>query len=114
TGTDASLGVAGLIPFYSGVTRKFPDKGTLLDHATEVVYPVLGLYGGDDQGIPQSALNELDEKLDTAGVDHDIVVYPGAPHSFFDRRATDYADASADSWKRILAFVAAHSQQVKA
>jgi carboxymethylenebutenolidase len=114
TGTDGSLGLAGLMPFYAGVSRKFPDKGTILDHAAEVVYPVLGLFGGADQGIPESAIKELDDKLDAAGVEHDLVVYPGAPHSFFDRRATDFADASADSWKRMLAFVSAHSEPAHA
>jgi carboxymethylenebutenolidase len=32
-------------------------------------------------------------------------VYPGAPHSFFDRKYTEFAEASADAWKRVQAFV---------
>ena len=44
--------------------------------------------GGADQAIPVSDVEAFDQKLDTAGVDHEIVIYPGAPHSFFDRRAT--------------------------
>jgi len=42
-------------------------------------------------------------------VEHEIVVYPGATHSFFDRRATEFAEASADAWKRVLGFIAAHT-----
>jgi carboxymethylenebutenolidase len=38
-----------------------------------------------------------------------VVIYPGAPHSFFDRRATDYADASADAWQRVLGFIGAYT-----
>lgn len=114
TGTNASLNLAGLMAFYAGVTRNFAGKGTMLDNATQVAYPVLGLFGEEDQGIPPSALKELDEKLDIAGVEHDIVVYPGAPHSFFDRRAADFAEASADAWQRMLTFVSAHSQPVQA
>jgi carboxymethylenebutenolidase len=41
-------------------------------------------------------------------VEHEIVTYPGAPHSFFDRRAAEYAEASADAWKRVLGFISAH------
>ena len=36
---------------------------------------------------------------------HHIVTYPGAPHSFFDRRYAEYTDASADAWTRILNFI---------
>ena len=38
---------------------------------------------------------------------HELVTYPDAPHSFFDRKATEYAAASADAWRRVLAFVGA-------
>jgi carboxymethylenebutenolidase len=111
TGTDPTLGVAGLIPFYSGLTRPIEGKGTALENADKVKYPVLGLFGGADQGIPESAVKQLDEALDTAKVEHTIVSYPGAPHSFFDRHAVDFAQASADSWRRILEFIGAHTAQ---
>jgi carboxymethylenebutenolidase len=32
-------------------------------------------------------------------------VYPGAPHSFFDERAAEHAEASDDAWRRVLAFL---------
>jgi carboxymethylenebutenolidase len=51
----------------------------------------------------------LDKNLDQAGIEHEIKIYPGAPHSFFDRRQADFADASADAWQRILSFIHAHS-----
>jgi len=70
---------------------------------------VLGLFGGADQGIPPEQVQEFDEALDKAGVEHKIIVYPGAPHSFFDRRATDFAEASADAWRQVLSFIAAHT-----
>ena len=104
------FGFAGLIGFYSGFTRAFPGaKGPLLEEAAHIKYPVLGLYGGADQAITRDQVETFDAALDKAGVEHEIVVYPGAPHSFFDRRAGDYAEASADAWRRVLAFIAAHS-----
>ena len=50
----------------------------------------------------------FEHALAEAGAEHEIVVYPGAPHSFFDRRHEDFADASADAWERVLGFVARH------
>ena len=90
------------------LTRNFGGAGTLLDQAEKIHYPALGLFGGADQGIPVSDVHTFEEKLKNAGVEHEIIIYPDAPHSFFDRRATDYAEASTDSWKRILDFVSAH------
>jgi carboxymethylenebutenolidase len=111
SGTQAEFGVAGLIPFYSGFRRALDPRGTALDAATEVKAPVLGLYGGADQGIPEEQVHELGNKLTQAGVEHELVIYPGAPHSFFDRYQTEYADASTDAWTRVLAFIAAHTSK---
>ncbi len=105
SGTNRTLGFAGLIPFYAGITRDFGAGGAILDKASEVRYPVVGFFGGADQGIPEEAVREIDEKLDSADVDHTIMIYPGAPHSFFDRRSAEYADASSDAWQRLLAFI---------
>ena len=104
TGTQ-QLPLAGVIGFYAGMSRDFGGAGTLLDRAAAIRYPSLGLFGGADQGIPTEQVEQFDQELDTAGVEHEIVIYPGAPHSFFDRKATEFADASADAWGRVLGFV---------
>ena len=40
------------------------------------------------------------------GIEHEIVTYPGAPHSFFDRKQVDFAaEGSADAWRRVLGFL---------
>jgi carboxymethylenebutenolidase len=70
--------------------------------------PVLGLFGGADEGIPAEAIASFDTALGAAGVEHELVSYPGAPHSFFDRKATDFAEASADAWARVLGFIGDH------
>jgi carboxymethylenebutenolidase len=70
--------------------------------------PLLALMGGDDPGIPQEAIDEFEEALNAAGVTNEVVVYPGAPHSFFDRKYEDYAAESADAWKRVLEFIEPH------
>ena len=71
--------------------------------------PILALMGGDDPGIPQEAVDEFEQALRTAGVPNEVVVYPGAPHSFFDRKQADFAEESADAWSRVLGFIAANT-----
>jgi carboxymethylenebutenolidase len=102
------LDLTGVIGFYSGMSRDL-GGGTLLDRASQIRRPALGLFGGADQGIPPEQVAAFDAKLDAAGVPHEIITYPGAPHSFFDRRATEFAEASADAWKRVLGFIAAQA-----
>jgi carboxymethylenebutenolidase len=41
-------------------------------------------------------------------VEHELVVYAGAPHSFFDRKYEQFAAESADAWERVLGFIASH------
>lgn len=101
-----SFGLAGVIGFYGWPTG--PSRnGTPapVDIAAEMRGGVLGLFGAADQGIPPEAVATFDRALDAAGVDHEVVAYPGAPHSFFDRKAADFADTSADAWRRVLEFV---------
>ena len=45
-----------------------------------------------------------------AGVEHEVVTYEGAPHSFFDRKQEEFADASEDAWRRTLDFLERHAR----
>jgi carboxymethylenebutenolidase len=98
-------GLAGAIGFYGrpGPTRDGSPGPTA--RATELTAPILALMGGDDPGIPVEDVTAFDEALDAAGVEHEVVVYPGAPHSFFDRKYDQFAAASEDAWNRVLAFI---------
>ena len=58
--------------------------------------------GCNGQAKPIAA---FDDALDRAGVTHTTVVYPGAPHSFFDRKQEQFAQASQDAWRRTLGFL---------
>jgi carboxymethylenebutenolidase len=106
----SSLGYAGVIGFYGWPLglRRWPDRPRPIDAAPRFACPVLSIFGGADEGIPPAAVEAFDQALRQAGVAHESQVYPGAPHSFFDRRQTDFADASADAWARVQAFVARH------
>jgi carboxymethylenebutenolidase len=74
----------------------------VLDHADAIDRPVLGLFGGADQGIPERDVRAFAQAIGDHG---EVVVYPGAPHSFFDRSQAEHAEASDDAWRRTLAFL---------
>jgi len=100
------LGLDGVIGFYGwpgGTARGGVPAPT--DVADRLASPVLGIFGGADQGIPADVVDVFDGALAAAEVPHEIVTYPGAPHSFFDRKHAEFAADSADAWARVLAFV---------
>ncbi len=104
--TNRDLGLDGVVGFYAGLStqarRGFPGP---IERADEIAGPLLGLFGGADDHIPAEQINELDRRLTAAGVEHEIEIYPGAPHSFFDRSYAEHAEACADAWRRVLGFL---------
>ncbi len=97
-------GLAGAIGFYGGPGERNGEPGPV-QRAAEFEAPILALQAGDDQNITAADNTAFDAALSAAGIEHEVVTYDGAPHSFFDRRYAEYADASADAWARVLAFV---------
>jgi carboxymethylenebutenolidase len=101
-------GLAGVVGFYGPpIKRDDKDVDAPIEKLERMSAPILGLYGGDDPGIPVTAVEEFDRALTTKGLAHHLVVYPSAPHSFFDRTFAQWKDACDDAWRRVLGFVAA-------
>jgi carboxymethylenebutenolidase len=96
-------GVIGLYGTLAGPWRN--DAPAPLDLVGTIASPVLGLFGGADQGITPDHVAAFDAALGAAGVERQIVTYPGAPHSFFDRKAALFAADSEAAWAEILTFV---------
>jgi carboxymethylenebutenolidase len=108
--TTMGLGFAGAIGFYGWPTGSHRSGSPApADMASQMQGSILGIFGGADQGINAGVVEEFRTALATANVDHEIVTYEGAPHSFFDRKAADFAEASADAWRRTLDFVRTHT-----
>jgi carboxymethylenebutenolidase len=98
--------LAGVIGFYGRVASQGPeDSEAPVVLARDYACPVLGLFGGADPAITAEDVEAFRRALDDAGVPNEIVVYDGAPHSFFDRTYLQYGSESADAWTRILRFV---------
>ena len=90
-------GLKGCIGFYGRPERSEPFM-------SKMKAPLLMLIAGADF-TPQEAFHDFDKKLTEAGVPHDMHVYEGAPHSFFDRSFVQWKDACDDAWRRMLAFI---------
>jgi carboxymethylenebutenolidase len=104
------LGLAGAIGFYGSPVG--PGRGGApapADVADRVEAPILGLFGGADAGIPPEAIAAFDAALEHAGVEHQLITYPNAPHSFFDRKAAEYQAESDGAWVEVLEFIRAHA-----
>jgi carboxymethylenebutenolidase len=80
-----------------------------IDVAAALSVPVLGLYGGADQGISVQSVEEMRAALSRGTSGSELVVYPEAPHGFnADYRASYRKEAAEDGWKRMLAWFHAH------
>jgi carboxymethylenebutenolidase len=79
------------------------------EEAPEANAPVLGLYGSEDQSIPVEEVRQMEEAFAEAGITHEIQVYEGAGHAFFNDTRDSYdEDAAADAWPRTLEWFRTH------
>ncbi|MEA2597355.1 MAG: carboxymethylenebutenolidase [Thermomicrobiales bacterium] len=90
-------GLEGAIGFYG-------QPGRVRDAIGEMKAPLLLLVAGADF-TPVAEFEQFDRELENTGVPHRMVVYEGAPHSFFDRTYEEHRVASEDAWRQILDFV---------
>jgi len=102
------LGLSGAVGFYGSPTRERGGPSPVAV-AAQMTCPVLALQAGDDGHITAEDNAAFDAALTAAGVEHEVVVYDGAPHSFFDRKQEEFADASDDAWRRTQEFIAQHA-----
>ncbi len=88
---------------YYGQLVTDPDLLARLD------MPILGIFGGKDQGIPVERVRAFQAALEQLDKDVEIVVYPDASHAFANPSGTRYdPEAAADAWRRTVAFFDLH------
>jgi carboxymethylenebutenolidase len=100
-------GLAGAVGFYGMPGERDGAPGPT-DRAAEIEAPILALQAGDDEKITAEHNAAFEAALAAAGVEHELVTYDGAPHSFFDRKQEEFAEASEDAWRRTLEFIEKH------
>lgn len=80
-----------------------------VDIAADLKAPVLGLYGGADQGIPVATVDQMREVCKAAGKACEFVVYPDTPHAFHADYRPSYREGPAkDGWARLMAWLKQH------
>lgn len=88
-----------------GATVAFYGRTPPAEEVSEIQSPVLGLYGAEDGGIPVEDVRAMEEALARADIPHEIQIYDGAGHAFFnDTRESFNESAAADAWPRTLAW----------
>jgi carboxymethylenebutenolidase len=76
-----------------------------IDVVKEIKAPILGLYGGSDQGIPADTVEKMKAALKAAGSKSEIILYPDTPHGFHaDYRPSYRKEQAEDGWKRLNAW----------
>ncbi len=98
------FGFSGVIGLY-GSTEAILDAPGPWQLAKQLRGPILGIFGGADAYIPAESVESFQQALKESNVAHEIVVYPGAPHSFFDVQQEQYQDICADVWTRMIGFL---------
>lgn len=84
------------------IDRKAPSTAATFDYAGRITTPIVGNWAGLDQGILPDDVRELERHLTVA---HDLKIYEGANHAFFDDTRGAYsATAAADAWTRTLSW----------
>jgi carboxymethylenebutenolidase len=108
-GTSLELELAAVVGFYGILDGSRYDIAGPLERARDMRCPLLGLFGEADQAISVEQVNHFESLLSGAGIEHEIHVYERAPHSFFDKRYEEYAEAAEDAWRRTLGFLETHA-----
>jgi carboxymethylenebutenolidase len=101
-------GLSGAVGFYGRPGEGRDGAPGPAQVADRIEAPILALQAGADQNITAEHNAAFKKALESAGVEHELIEYEGAPHSFFDRKQEDYAEASADAWQRTLDFIEQH------
>jgi carboxymethylenebutenolidase len=83
--------------------------GNLVNDTNElskINWPVLGIFGDQDQSIPVESVNAFEQALNETGITNEIYIYPGVGHAFANPSRDNYApEETADAWEKTLAFL---------
>jgi carboxymethylenebutenolidase len=104
----AGHGLDGAVGFYGRPGEGRDGSAGPAQVAEKMEAPILALQAGADQNITAEDNAAFKSALDAARVEYELIEYEGAPHSFFDRKQADFADASADAWQKTLDFIEQH------
>ena len=102
---------------------KYPLSSTVIyygrlvsdpDELSKIKWPVLGIFGDQDDSIPVENVTNFKAALDSIGIPNEIYIYKGVGHAFANPSRDSYApDQTADAWNKTLLFLKNSTQQVQ-
>jgi carboxymethylenebutenolidase len=100
---------------------KYPLSSTIIyygrlvsdpDELSKIKWPVLGIFGDQDDSIPVENVTNFESALDSLGIPNEIYVYEGVSHAFANPSRDSYApEQTADAWNKTLSFLKNSTQQ---
>ena len=102
---------------------KYPLSSTVIyygrlvsdpDELSKIKWPVLGIFGDQDDSIPVENVTNFKAALDSIGIPNEIYIYKGVGHAFANPSRDSYApEQTADAWNKTLSFLRNSDQQVQ-
>jgi carboxymethylenebutenolidase len=82
------------------------NMASTVDELRPIKWPVLGIFGDQDQAIPVEKVKEFETSLNTLGVENEIHIYPGVGHAFANPSGANYApEETKDAWAKTTVFL---------
>ena len=76
---------------------------------SKIKWPVLGIFGDQDESIPVENVTKFEQALNSTGIPNEIYVYEGVGHAFANPSGDNYApEETRDAWEKTLAFLKKH------
>lgn len=92
--------------FYGGgiATSSLGGGPPTVERTPEITGHVMVLVGDRDKSVPLEHVAIIEDRLREHGIDHEVIVFPGAEHGFFcDHRASYHPEAAEEAWRRVMA-----------
>ena len=94
-------------PNLAAAAINYGHLATEPDTLKKINAPILGIFGGQDKGIPPESVNKFADQLKQQGKSVEVKIYPDAGHAFENpnNKAGYRADDAADAWNRTVKFL---------
>jgi carboxymethylenebutenolidase len=74
-----------------------------------ITWPVLGIFGSEDQVVTVESVNQFKSALEANGTTNEIYIYEGVGHAFANPSNAGHApEETADAWEKTLNFLSEH------
>jgi carboxymethylenebutenolidase len=102
---SVELSISGT-PLDATVVYYGGNMATTTERLAPIKWPVLGIFGDQDQAIPVATVKAFETSLNTLGISNEIYIYPGVGHAFANPSGMNYApNETKDAWEKTVSFL---------